>query len=169
MIDETQAPGCYGSALTYDMGSAECSQCMFAAQCGPKSAERMRYIREKLNLPERKTTRRQVVTPAKPQPVEMSLPKKVVELLDRIDRAGIKVTERLKRRENPFVTPRFMKIACQVLLLYPQGISLAALIEIYVRKLGWNKKTAAAHAVQARHALIALGAAEEHNDKLRLK
>ena len=168
MIDETQAPGCYGSALTFDVGSAECSQCMFAVQCGPKSEARMRYLREKLNLPMPKTKAKPPVA-AQARPVEMSLPKKVVDLLERIERAGIRVTESLSQGHNPFTKPMFLRVACHLLLHLPDGIDMPTLTRALAKKLEWQEATAAAHAIQARQALIALGAAEEHNGKLRLK
>ena len=168
MIDESQAPGCYGSALTYDMGSAECSQCMFAGQCGPKSAERMKYLREKLNLPMAREKPKPVLAPVA-RPTEMTLPKKVEALLDRLERAGIRVTEALAKRENPQGMPAFLRVACHLLLHLKDGIDTPTLAMALAKKLDWQPGTAAAHAIQARQALIALGAAEEHNGRLRLK
>lgn len=168
MIDETQAPGCYGSALTFDVGSAECSQCMFAAQCGPKSEARMRYLREKLQLPMPKPKAKQVIN-TQPQVVEMSLPKKVVELLERIERASVRVTESLAAGRNPFIKPAFMRVTCHLLLHLKDGIDTPTLTMALAKKLEWQTGTAAAHAIQARQALIALGAAVEHNGKLKLK
>ena len=168
MIDESQAPGCYGSALTYDMGSAECSQCMFAAQCGPKSAERMKYLREKLNLPMSKEKAKPIMAPVA-RPMEMAMPKKVLELLERIERAGIRVTEALSKGQNPFMKPAFLRVTCHLLLHLKDGIDTPTLAMALAKKLEWQPGTASAHAIQARQALIALGAAEEINGKLRLK
>lgn len=168
MIDETQAPGCYGSALTFDVGSAECSQCMFASQCGPKSEARMRYLREKLQLPMPKIKSKAPVD-VQARAVEMSLPKKVVELLERIERAGIRVTESLKAGHNPFIKPAFLRVTCHLLLHLKDGIDTPTLTTALARKLDWQTGTAAAHAIQARQALIALGTAEELNGRLKLK
>ncbi len=169
MIDETLAPGCFGSALTFELGSAECSQCMFAAQCGPKSAQRMEYLRAKFKVPARRTIK--TTSPvARPGSAELSTPKPVTEMLDRIERAGIKVTEALRQRKNPFESGFLaLKIACHVLLHMPEGVDQDRLKTALSKAYGGKDATAAAHAALAKQVLVALGAAIEMNGKLRLK
>jgi hypothetical protein len=171
--EPSMAPGCYGSALTYREGSQECSSCPFAAQCQPLHEERLASLRERLGIKN--------VAPRKPMAnrthiehllsaAEMTLPKKVVDLITRIDKAGIKVTESLREGKNPFeTTPRFMRVVCHVLLHLPGGINRRTLTTALARKLEWTEGTASAHAAQAAHALVALGAAEEIDGILKLK
>lgn len=45
-LDPYFAPGCFGSALTYENGSKECSPCPFAAQCAPRAAESWANLRK---------------------------------------------------------------------------------------------------------------------------
>lgn len=171
MIDETQAPGCYGSALTFDMGSAECSQCMFAEQCGPRSAERMLYLREVLNLSPVLPKKKKAAASSAPAAgaVEFTIPKKVQAWLEQFEARGIKITEALRERRNPFETPPFMRIACHLLLGLRDGFDTKTLAEALVKKCDYTPQTAAAHAIQARQILLSVGAITFENGLMRLK
>lgn len=176
MLTLTLRPGCFGFALSYRAESAECISCPFAAHCARVSAEQLARRRNELGI---KPKEPRAVRPARPQaPTEAhatgvlteGLPKKVEELIDRIERAGISVTAALSRRENPFTTsPAFLRVTCHLLLHLQAGIDRATLKTAFVRKLGWSEGTAAAHATQAFQALTALGAATEQNGRLTLR
>lgn len=171
-LSQRLAPGCFGIGLIYKAEANECRVCPFQERCGPLAAERLAALRLKLGIVEKrpvvaKSTVRPA--PAKPQ-TSMALPKKVEELMVRIERAGIKVTETLARGENPFQSkPFFMRIACHLLLRIPAGISRDQLKSALMSKLDWGDGTAAAHALQAVQLLEALGAAKEEDGILRLR
>ena len=167
------APGCFGSALTYKESQVECQTCPFAERCKPISEARMERLRAKLGI---------AVKPAKPvverkQIVKdagvMTLPKKVEELMERIDRAGIKITESLREGRNPFADkkkPAFLLVACHLLLhLSGNQISRQGLCEAFMKKFEWSEGTAAAHALQASQLLVAVGAATETDGRISLK
>lgn len=169
---EVAAPGCYGSALTYSADGPECRSCMFAATCKPLSLERRTALRAKLGIPDRAPVPAKVRTqPASDGASLMStLPKKVGEAVQRIERMGVKVTEALRQGVNPFTTkPAFLRLTCHLLLRMPDGFDRQSLKHGLMRKLDWSEGTASSHAAQAFQILVALGAAEEINGKLTMK
>ena len=164
------APGCFGSAIACVPDNAECRSYPFASLCEPQSRETRAKPFERLGIAPKPEKPRVVRPRPERGAAMMGLPKKVEELLARIDRAGIKVTEALARGENPFTaTPAFLRVTCHLLLRIPAGISRDDLRMALMTKLNWTHGTAAAHAVQAAQALVALGAAVEINGKLMLK
>ncbi len=177
--DIPHAPGCFGSALTYKAGTTECDTCEFAEKCAPISARRLAVLREKYNVAEPKKAReRRKPEPAEPLvlppevPPDLTLPLKVQGVLARIERAGVKVTEALRRGENPFQHNwlRFLYVACAVLLLRQErGATREEVIDAFQKKMKWSEATAAAHFAQAVHALRALGAADLVNGRLQLR
>jgi hypothetical protein len=168
-------PGCFGYALSHREDAAECISCPFSEECARIGAEQLARRRAELGIVAK--PRAKVVRQPKP-PAEVhatgvlteGLPKKVEELLARIERAGISVTAALARGENPFTTsPAFLRVTCHLLLHMRAGIDRTTLKTAFVRKLGWSEGTAAAHATQAFQALTALGAAAESNGRLTLR
>jgi hypothetical protein len=174
--DDPNAPGCYGSALTFKPDALECKGCMFAARCGPLSAERLDALRARLGITGVPAPRKARVTlsdiaTAGPTLTNV-LPKKVAELMERLERAGIKVTESFARGENPFTEkgkPAFLLITAHLLLNLQRGLGREELVRAYQKKLNWSLGTATAHAAQACQLLVALGAATEANGQLHLK
>jgi hypothetical protein len=151
--------------------------CPFAESCASTGAEQLARVRAELGVVV-KEKKPKVMRAPREVPADMhatgvlteGLPKKVEELLQRIERAGISVTAALARRENPFTKdPKFLRVTCHLLLLLPAGIDRKTLMSAFVKKLEWSEGTAAAHATQAFQALTALGAATEQNGRLILK
>lgn len=174
MTDERMAPGCFGSALTFKADAVECTTCPFNALCAPKSAERLATLRTKLGIEVQPPREKQPKSKGVASPVDptMTIPKKVKDLLERIDRAGIDVTKSLRTGQNPFVkTPAFMKIASHILLLRPRnvGVSRDELVYAFMAKLNWNRGTAVAHAAQATQAFVALDVVTDTNGRITLK
>lgn len=175
MLTCDMRPGCFGFALSFREEAAECISCPFASDCSRIGAEQLARRRAALGIVVKEKPK------AKPRPAPAhvehatgfftdGLPKKVEELLGRIERAGISVTAALARRENPFTKdPAFLRVTCHLLLHMSAGVDRATLKSAFVKKLGWSEGTAAAHATQAFQALIALGAASENNGRLTLR
>lgn len=176
MTDLHLAPGCYGFALSFKEGSAECSTCQFAARCQVIGTEQLARRRLELGITAKPVKERKPrVVAAAVEAVAGStltggLPKKVEELMQRIERAGIRVTEGLREGRNPFLgqKPAFLSVACHLILNIEQGVDRATLNKAFQKKLNWSEGTAAAHTTQAFQALIALGAAHEANGRLTL-
>jgi hypothetical protein len=169
-------PGCFGFALAYRAEAAECISCPFSAECAQISAEQLARRRAELGITPKEPRAQRPPRPRAPVEAHATgvltegLPKKVEELIGRIERAGISVTAALARRENPFPSsPAFLRVTCHLLLHMAAGIDRATLKIAFVRKLGWSEGTAAAHATQAFQALTALGAATEQNGRLTLR
>lgn len=170
--DTIDAPGCFGSALTFTETASECRSCMFAEQCRPISAQALVALRAKLGI-----VNRAVRTKTRVQPVAAdggslisTLPVKVAALIKTIEGMGVRVAECMARRENPFATrPAFMRVTCHLVMNMPQGISKAQLKHALAKKLNWSEGTAAAHTIQAFQCLVAIGAAEEHDGRLCLR
>ncbi|AMB48375.1 hypothetical protein [Methylobacterium sp. AMS5] len=178
MTDIALAPGCYGFALSFKEGSPECSTCPFAGRCQAIGAEQLARRRAELGIVAPvKRTRTPSPAPAPvaaataaPGALTSEMPKKVAELLARIERMGIKVTEALAEGRNPFAGTKigFLAVACHLMMKLDQGVERALLIKAFQQKLNWSEGTAAAHATQAFQALEALGAASNSNGRLTL-
>lgn len=175
MLTSSLQPGCFGYALAYRAEAAECNSCPFATQCAEIAAAQLARRRAELGIVVREKPKVQRPQRAATEVhatgvLTEGLPKKVEELLARIERAGISVTTALSKGENPFTTsPAFLRVTCHLLLNMRAGIDRATLKTAFVRKLGWSEGTAAAHATQAFQALTALGAAIESNGRLTLR
>jgi hypothetical protein len=168
-------PGCFGQALTFGERHPECQNCPFARECEPEHAQALARLRDQLGIVVKtpKTVKVKYVAPVITGAIsssDMTLPKKVEELLTRLDRAGVRVTEAFWRGENPFDRRfEFLRITAHLLLRMPQGITREMLMVGLERKLNWSRGTAAAHATQAFQALRALGVAEDLNGRLTIK
>jgi hypothetical protein len=175
--DNPDAPGCYGSALTFKADASECRTCQFAGACGPLSQERLASLRARLGIvePTRRTFKAPVAKLAETTPgptLTSDLPKKVEAELQRIERNGIIITTALKEGRNPFEAkrkPAFLFLTCHLLLGLKRGITRAELRHALQRKLNWTEGTAAAHATQAAQVLVAAGAAYDVDGILTLK
>lgn len=167
MSDEAEfphAPGCFGSALTYQQDAPECQSCAFAAACGPRSQQRLIELRARFNIqPPAEKSRVK-----KPATGDFYMPVKVAALLARINGFGVDVAAAIRRGDNPFLTtgPRFLAVTTHLLTRYEDGVTRENLVAVLQAKLNWTQGTAAAHALQAVQALIALGVADETNGRL---
>lgn len=169
VIDLSLAPGCFGLGMVYRDSAKECISCPFQAQCAPLAATRLTAVRTELGIVERKKVSRPKPVETAPAGALTDYPKKVIELMERIDRAGIKVTEMLAARQNPFrSSPVFMRVTCH-LLLGLGSIRRDVLQRALMSKLEWSEGTATAHAMQASQLLQALGAATEANGIITLR
>lgn len=168
-LDPSLAPGCYGSALIHRPETPECRTCAFKASCGPLAAISLANLRAKYGVsvapPKPKVEKPQVTAGA-----ETGLPAKVQQMIERIERAGISVTDKLARGENPFTAkPAFLRVACHLFLRLPNGISREQLTEAFMVKMNWTKGTAQPHAAIATQMLVAMGALEHANGLYRLR
>lgn len=169
VLDLSLAPGCFGLGMVYRAEAKECVSCPFQAQCAPLATTRLATVRAELGIVERKKVSRPTRAETATAGAMTDYPKKVVELMERIDRAGIKVTEMLAARQNPFKSsPAFMRVTCH-LLLGLGSIKRDLLQRALMSKLEWSEGTAAAHAMQASQLLQALGAATEANGIITLR
>ena len=174
-LEISGAPGCFGIGLLYKTDSNECAACPFGQMCQPRAEAQLALLRGELGIVIPAVKKPAIVkgaTPTvSPTPFSTGLPKKVAELLQRIDKAGIKVTEALAEGRNPFTSkPHFMRVTCHLLLkLGERGLPRDLLCTCFMEKLQWSKGTADAHVIQAVQTLKALGAANEIDGTLRLR
>lgn len=165
--DNPDAPGCFGSALTFNPDASECRFCIFAIECEPLSTARRTALRAKHGIVDRPRTAKKSSVGAS---LDSELPKKVAALKATIDRAGIRVVEALAAGINPFERkPAFLRLTCHLLLRLPDGFNRTILRTALTSKLNWTEGTAAAHATQAFQVLGAFGVTEEIDGKLRLR
>lgn len=163
--DTDLAPGCFASPLIFKEKAKECAECAFCSQCGPRAVARLAVLREHYGV---KTKVEKPVTRAPLE--EGELPKKVRELIERVQRTGISIGAILRAGKNPFTAkPSFLKLACHLLIAFPNGVSRDNLRYAFQSKLNWTQGTATAHVLQAAQALIALDAAEEVDGRLMIK
>lgn len=174
------SPGCFGSAIAFKKDDVVCSNCPFVAQCEPVHRVSLQTLRDRFGV---KTTReivseraqkREAVQAAKKaapvDPTLLTVPKKVRELLERLDRGSYDVVGKLKRGENPFgAAIPYMMVACHLLINFQTPVDQKFLSTAFVRKLGWQKNTADAHARMAIQALTHVGAVENNDGLIRIR
>lgn len=162
------APGCFGGAMTFKSDSAECQSCPFASSCGVASAERMKALRAEHGLVE--APLKQPAIARAGTAGAMTLPKKVAEEIDRLDRMGVKVTESFRAGVNPFAEKgnKALKIIAQILLLRPDGVDKNLMKLACMKRFEWTEGTAAAQVNQAIQVFCALGAARAFEDRISL-
>lgn len=162
------APGCYGSALAYREGDPQCVSCPFVENCAPLSTERLALLRAEYGIkPPKREVKGSIVTPVGEQ---LSVPVKVMELIGRIERAGIAMKRDLMRGVNPFNSkPAFLRVACHLLLRIPQGVSRAQLTMAFAHKFEWSPETAMTHTSVAIQTLKAVGAIDDRDGKIILR
>lgn len=150
------APGCFGSALAYQAEHAVCKNCVYQAQCEPLHQANLAKLRAHFQIKERYKVKER-----SPEEVAtgVSLPKKVRDLVDRLDNSNLMVTEKLARGENPFAEGfAFLKIAAHILLKRPTDQK--TLVAAYMLKTKMTRDTAVAHARMAIQALVHIGAVD---------
>lgn len=172
------APGCFGSALAFKEDDSVCMGCVFKAECQPIHLEARAALRARLGikLPEEIKAAR----PAKPKvefldqsEAALALPVKVQELVDKLDRGGYDVVNKLQAGENPFgASLKFMKVAAHLLLGFAKAnrpLDAEVLTTAFVKTLGWQESTAQAHTRMAIQALTHIGAVDNLQGKIVLR
>jgi hypothetical protein len=161
------APGCFGSALTFDAADMICRNCAFSAQCKPASALARRALQDRFGIKVREKKTNQVVQ--EDGTVELALPIKTQKLIERIDNSNLDVVGNLSRGKNPFDgTMKFLAVACQLLLRRPV-VSRELLIAGCVYALKCQQNTAEAYARQAEQILAHIGAVDVTEGGIKLK
>lgn len=159
-----QAPGCYGSALTYEEGAPECVGCQFAKECAPLSKASLERIHAKFGIKPRVPKK---APPKANPPVRRSVfsdrwPKKVMDVVERLEKSGVKITEALRNGRNPFVSkPKPFLIACHMLIKTNKGIQEPMLTEALRTKLAYTPESAKDTARLVLQVLEAIGATVE--------
>lgn len=147
------SPGCFGSALAYQKGSAVCAKCPFESDCAGLHQENLAALREKFGITTKKTVAE--------RRSEGAVPKKVQDVINRITAAGINVRESLRKGQNPFpANMMVLRIATHVLLKMPQPLERDFISACIMNKLKWTEETADAQARIAVQTLQYLGAVE---------
>lgn len=156
------APGCFGSALNFNASGMVCAACPFKADCEPAHQASLTALRSKLGIKveEKKTTKSERVQVDEPED-RLALPKKVRQLLARIDRSDLNIVENIKAGFNPFKdvpSMRFMHIACHLVMNLDVPVNHKIISVGLMKSMGWSKGTADAHARMAAQALQHVGA-----------
>lgn len=169
-LDTRLAPGCFGSALTYVDGSAECSSCMFAPQCKPVHQANLFALRGKLGIGPVTRKAAKPETALSGELVGPPLSNEAKALLAEADRIGLKVNETLARGENPFRTSRFRALSVVAhILLRTRRCERGVLVTALAKALDLGPFTAAKTVHHSIEFLIAVGAIYEANGKISLK
>ena len=167
-LDVSLAPGCFGISLLYRKETPECATCPFAGQCEPLALAQLARLRAEMGIVE--PASKKVPKAADPTAGKLTLPVKVQELINAIDRAKLNVGEALRRGINPFTAKfPFLRITAHVLIKRQGSIKRAEIAEAIALVMKVGESTADAYALQASHALRAIGVADEINGVVRLK
>lgn len=165
------APGCFGSALTYDDTNSVCVACKFASACQPMHQEALVALRASFNITVKaKPTAPVTVDPARPAAPVLAVPKKVQELLDRLDRSELNVVANLQAGINPFEhSVLYLRIACHLLLRLQKPLTQPLLAAAFASKLNWAQGTADAHARMTIQALAHIGAIDNRDGLITIR
>ncbi len=164
------APGCFGSALTFKATDMVCQNCPFAAKCEPMHLQSAILLREKMGLKPLKTVAPAPVVAAPVDPLAMSLPKKVQDLLLKLNTGSYDVVGKLSRGENPFgAAIPFMAAACHILLKVSRPVDRDFFSTAFMKKFGWQKPAADEKARIAIYALVHVGAIVSNDGLISLK
>jgi hypothetical protein len=151
------APGCFGSALAYQADNTACQNCKFKEACFPLHEANLATLREKLHVPNRYKVRER-----KPEEViqqGLDVPKKVRDMAAKLDKADLRVIERLRKGENPFAGfSAYLKIAAHVLL--KRSASQELLTKVYLSATKMSPDSANSHARMAIQCLVHIGAVD---------
>lgn len=160
------APGCFGSALAYQGDNSFCRACVFQAECEPLHQQTLAALRARFGI--------KVAALAKAATDKnggaLAVPQKVQALIERFERCGIRITEKLAEGQNPFASNfAFMKIACHLLLKLGRPVDRKMLTAAFTSKLDWAPPTAESHARMAFQALIHIGAVDEIDGRIQIR
>lgn len=161
------APGCFGSALSYN-GDMTCRSCKFASACEPVHAVAKLALQEHFGIKPNKAQRPVPTGATAHERARAMLPKKTLELVDKISAEVANVAGELAIGHNPFRAKfKFMGLACHLLLNMPD-LDQSTLSTACVRKFGWSQDTANAHARFALQALTHFNAVKNTNGKFSI-
>ncbi len=172
------APGCFGSALMFKATDMVCSACPFHTDCGVKHEVALALLRQQLGVTvAQKSVKQEVVHRPAPHPAEepvaMTMPKKVKELIERFDRGSYDIVAQMQKGINPFVNLpglKFMKIACHMIMKTDRHPATQKFLQAgMIHALHHTEATAAAHARMALQALLHIGAIEQTDGVYRVK
>lgn len=167
------SPGCFGSALSFRKEDMVCRACMFSAQCEPVHIDSKNMLRERFGIIVKEPRRKKEVEIDLNQtadPARLSLPKKVFELMERVDRGGFDILAKLSRGENPFDGRLpFLAVACHLLLKMKEPVTRDLLTAALVHQFKWKENTAESHSRMSIQLLEHVGAVECSNGMMKLK
>lgn len=168
------APGCFGSALAFEETAPVCAVCKFADGCRPLHERNLAVLRERVGVRGKgsKKAKNPLASQPAAHPAEMTLPKKVQALVEKLDSSNLRVTENFAKGVNPFATQPgmgFLKIAGHLLLKLRQPLDRATLAYAFQAKLGWTAGTADSHARMAIQALTHIGAVSNIDGLITLR
>lgn len=148
-----------------------CRACKFAEACEPAHHAALTALRARYGItPTPHVAKKEKVQKTTVDPTASVMPKKAMELVERLDRGQFDVTGSLKRGENPFVKGmNFMRVACHLLLRAPEPFNREFLAAAFVKSLGWKQNTADAHARMAIHALTHVGAVDNRDGRISIR
>jgi hypothetical protein len=162
------APGCFGSALGFRGADMVCRACQFASACEPVHLMVQEQLREKFGIKPKLEPVAARPTPL--DPAAIKLPKKVRDLLDRLDQGDFDIVGSLRRGANPFgATMPFMAVACHLLLRRAEPFGRDYLAAALSHKFGWQPETAQEHARIAIYALLHVGAVNSNDGLISRK
>ncbi len=168
------APGCFGSALAFEETAPVCTVCIFAESCRPLHERNLEILRERVGVEGKGSKKAKNPLASKPTaaPAEMTIPKKVQALIERLDRSNLRVTEHFAKGVNPFANQPgmgFLKIAGHLLLKLKEPLDRHTLAYAFQTKLGWTEGTADSHARMAIQALTHIGAVRNIDGLITLR
>jgi hypothetical protein len=165
------APGCFGSALMFQVNGMTCSACPFSEQCEPVHRASLGLMRRRFGIEvkeEAPVMRRKSQTTGE----AFQIPKKVRDLLNRIDDQSLDITSSLRQGKNPFAgltQYKFLSITCHLLLNLEVPITQPLLSRGFVRSMNWKQSTADAHARMAFQALQHVGAIDLNDGVAKIR
>lgn len=169
------APGCFGSALAFKEGDPVCGTCVFAQRCKPLHEEAHARLIARCGVKLKPLSKPKVERPRPQTPEEaFGLPVKTQELIRSFNEGNFDIRGSLQRGVNPFAKAGrpFMRIACQVLLVFKQkGLPLQPKTIQMAMCMGleWSEKTAAAYTRMAVVALVHVGAVTVLDGSLQIR
>lgn len=166
------APGCFGSALAFQKDHSICRDCKFSAECEPLHNENIKRLREELGI-ERRSTMGSTAHPASRNVAlaGSTLPKKVDEIVARIQAMGLDIAGKMRNGENPFSAgnAKFLRVGALIFLRADFSVTTDLLSRLYVRKLECKANTAEAYARMALQIFDHFGAIEKSDGGYRIR
>ncbi|WP_276122599.1 hypothetical protein [Pararhizobium qamdonense] len=167
------APGCYGSALAFEETAPVCAVCKFAETCRPLHLSNLQILRERVGVKGKgsKTAKNPLASEKPPaSPAELTVPKKVQALVEKLDSSNLCVTENFAKGVNPFTaSANFLRIAGHLLLKLNKPLDRQTLAYAFTAKLGWTEGTADSHARMTLQALTHIGAVNSIDGAVTLR
>lgn len=169
------APGCFGSALSFRKTGMVCAACPFMSQCEPVHKESLATMRSHFGIAEpegEKLSSVETLANINEPSERLTLPKKVRELLVKIDRASLDIAEKMKSGANPFSgveSFRYLQIACHLIMKFEAPVTQKLISAGLRRAMSWSEGTADAHARMAVQALEHVGAINNCDGILSVK